>query len=546
MITGELKSNIDKLWEEFWVGGITNPLTVIEQITFLMYSRMLDLQESRDEQKEMLADVPFKRRFAEFEQDLRFSRYCHLGADEMLEVVRDGVFDHFRSLNHEGSILSHFMKNARLEIVKPSLLVNAVEMIAKLPIERGDTKGDLYEYLLSKLTTAGINGQFRTPRHIIRAMVEMMEPNPARHERLCDPACGTAGFLSNSYEYIVERYTSADNVHRERVANERGELEEQLVFAGDLLGGYRHHVDTDMFHGYDFDATMLRIAAMNLIMHGVEQPDIHYQDTLSQGFSDRYPNASHEGFHLILANPPFTGTLDEGDIDPKLTAKVKTKKTELLFIARILQMLKIGGRSATIVPQGVLFGSSKAHVQLRELLVEHNQLEAVINLPSGVFKPYAGVATALLIFTKGGATDNVWFYDLANDGYSLDDKRNPIAQNDLPHLVSTWQHYRRQQRMPVGNFIGHQLSRQLAEQFPNNEHLKDQQGNERDYRDRTQKAFIVPKTDIAAQQYDLSINRYKEVVYKEESYEDPKDILRKLRTLEVEIMCDLKALGKML
>ena len=546
MITGELKSNIDKLWEEFWVGGITNPLTVIEQITFLMYSRMLDLQESRDEQKEMLASVPFKRRFAEFEQDLRFSRYCHLGADEMLEVVRDGVFDHFRSLNHEGSILSHFMKNARLEIVKPSLLVNAVEMIAKLPIERGDTKGDLYEYLLSKLTTAGINGQFRTPRHIIRAMVEMMEPNPARHERLCDPACGTAGFLSNSYEYIVERYTSADNVHRELVANERGELEEQLVFAGDLLGDYRHHVDTDMFHGYDFDATMLRIAAMNLIMHGVEQPDIHYQDTLSQGFSDRYPNASHEGFHLILANPPFTGTLDEEDIDPKLTARVKTKKTELLFIARILQMLKIGGRSATIVPQGVLFGSSKAHVQLRELLVEHNQLEAVINLPSGVFKPYAGVATAILIFTKGGATDNVWFYDLANDGDSLDDKRYPITQNDLPHLVSSWQHYRRQQRLPVGNFIGHQLSRQLAEQFPNNEHLKDQQGNERDYRDRTQKAFIVPKADLVAQKYDLSINRYKKVVYQEEIYETPKDILRKLRVLEVEIMRDIKALGKML
>ncbi|MNZ08251.1 putative type I restriction enzymeP M protein [compost metagenome] len=546
MITGELKSNIDKLWEEFWVGGITNPLTVIEQITFLMYSRMLDLQESRDEQKEMLVGVPFKRRFAEFEQELRFSRYCHLGADEMLEVVRDGVFDHFRSLNHEGSILSHFMKNARLEIINANLLVRAVDRIAMLPVERGDTKGDLYEYLLSKLTTAGINGQFRTPRHIIRAMVEMMEPSPARHERLCDPACGTAGFLSNSYEYIVERYTSADNIHSEMVANERGELEQQLVFAGDLLGDYRHHVDTDMFHGYDFDATMLRIAAMNLIMHGVEQPDIHYQDTLSQGFSDRFPDASQGDFHLILANPPFTGTLDEEDIDPKLLGKVKTKKTELLFIARILQMLKIGGRSATIVPQGVLFGSSKAHVQLRELLVEQNQLEAVINLPSGVFKPYAGVATAILIFTKGGATNNVWFYDLASDGYSLDDKRNPISQNDLPHLVSSWQHYRKQTNMPVGNFIGHQLSRQLTEQFPNNEHLKDEAGNERDYQDRTQKAFIVPKAEIAAQKYDLSINRYKEVVYQEDIYEAPKDILRKLRVLEVEIMRDIKALGKML
>ena len=546
MITGELKSSIDKLWNEFWVGGITNPLTVIEQITFLLYSRMLDMQESKDEQRQALTGLPFTRRFSELEQEQRFSRYCHLSADEMLEVVRDGVFDHFRSLNHEGSILSHFMKNARLEIVKPNLLVNAVEMIGKLPIERGDTKGDLYEYLLSKLTTAGINGQFRTPRHIIRAMVEMMEPNPARHERLCDPACGTAGFLSNSYEYILERYSSAESVHNQMVANERGELEEQKVFSGDLLGEYRQHIDTDMFHGYDFDATMLRIAAMNLIMHGVEQPDIHYQDTLSQGFSERYPNASNEGFHLILANPPFTGTLDEEDIDPKLLAKVKTKKTELLFIARILQMLKVGGRSATIVPQGVLFGSSKAHVQLRELLVEHNQLEAVINLPSGVFKPYAGVATAILIFTKGGATSNVWFYDLQNDGYSLDDKRNPIAQNDLPHLVSCWQHYRRQNQLPVGNFIGDQLQRQLQAQYPNNEQLYRPDGAERDYLDRTQSAFIVPKSEIAAQKYDLSINRYKQVVYQEEQYEAPTVILGKLKALENEILADLNALEKML
>jgi len=546
MITGELKSSIDKLWNEFWVGGITNPLTVIEQITFLLYSRMLDMQESKDEQRLALTGLPFKRRFSELEQEQRFSRYCHLGADEMLAVVRDGVFDHFRSLNHEGSILSHFMKNARLEIVKPNLLVNAVEMIGKLPIERGDTKGDLYEYLLSKLTTAGINGQFRTPRHLIRAMVEMMEPNPARHERLCDPACGTAGFLSNSYEYILERYSSAESVHSQMVANERGELEEQKVFSGDLLGEYRQHIDTDMFHGYDFDATMLRIAAMNLIMHGVEQPDIHYQDTLSQGFRERYPNASNEGFHLILANPPFTGTLDEEDIDPKLLAKVKTKKTELLFIARILQMLKVGGRSATIVPQGVLFGSSKAHVQLRELLVEHNQLEAVINLPSGVFKPYAGVATAILIFTKGGATSNVWFYDLQNDGFSLDDKRNPIAANDLPHLVSCWQHYRRQNQLPVGNFIGDQLQRQLQAQYPHNEHLQGQDGAERDYRDRTQSAFIVPKSEIAAQKYDLSINRYKEVVYQEEQYEAPSVILGKLKALENEILADLNALEKML
>lgn len=546
MITGELKSNIDKLWEEFWVGGITNPLTVIEQITYLMYSRMLDIQETKDEHKEVLSGESFTRRFGAYQQELRFSRYSNLGADEMLEVVRDGVFQHFRSLNHDDSILSHFMKDARLEIVKASLLVKAVEMIKKLPIDKGDTKGDLYEYLLSKLTTAGINGQFRTPRQIIRAMVEMMEPNPARGERICDPTCGTAGFLSNSYEYIVERYTSSDNVHTETVVNEKNELETQKIFIGDLLAEYREHVDTDMFHGYDFDSTMLRIAAMNLIMHGVTQPDIHYQDTMSQSFSDRYPDASNEGFHLILANPPFTGTLDEEDIDPKILAKVKTKKTELLFVARILQMLKVGGRSATVVPQGVLFGSSKAHVALRELLVEKNQLEAVVNLPSGVFKPYAGVATAILIFTKGGETNNVWFYDLENDGYSLDDKRNKIAKNDLPHMVSCWQHYRKQNSMPTGNFLGDKLQAQLIQQFPNGEHLKNADGSERDYADRTQKAFTVPKTDIKANKYDLSINRYKEVVYEKEVYEAPKVILGKLKSLESEILEDLNALEAML
>ena len=272
-----------------------------------------------------------------------------------------------------------------------------------------------------------------------------MEPNPARHERICDPACGTGGFLSTTYEYLLEKYSTLDSIHTETVTNEKGELEQQKIFSGDLLSEYRQHVDFDMFHGYDFDSTMLRIAAMNLIMHGVDEPDIHYQDTMSQSFSDKYPEASHDAFHLILANPPFTGTLDEEDIDPAILKMVKTKKTELLFCARILQMLKVGGRSATVVPQGVLFGSSKAHQSLRKTLVEDNQLEAVVNLTSGVFKPYAGVATAILIFTKGGETDNVWFYDLENDGFSLDDKRNPIDKNDLPHLVASWKQYRQRQ-----------------------------------------------------------------------------------------------------
>ena len=539
MITGTLKSQIDKLWEEFWVGGITNPLTVIEQITYLMYSRMLDTMESKDEQKQALAGVDFKPRFKAHQQDCRFSRYCNLSADEMMEIVRDEVFLHFRSLTKEkgdeGTLLGEFMKDARLEIVKPNLLVKAVEMIKSLPLDRGDTKGDLYEYLLSKLTTAGINGQFRTPRHIIRAMVEMMEPNPARGERICDPACGTGGFLSTSYEYLLEKYSSLDSIHTETVTNEKGELEQQKIFSGDLLNEYRNHVDFDMFHGYDFDSTMLRIAAMNLIMHGVDEPDIHYQDTMSQSFSDKYPDASHDAFHLILANPPFTGTLDEEDIDPVLLKSVKTKKTELLFCARILQMLKVGGRSATVVPQGVLFGSSKAHQSLRKTLVEDNQLEAVVNLPSGVFKPYAGVATAILIFTKGGETDNVWFYDLENDGFSLDDKRNPIDKNDLPNLVASWKQYRKSKNLPADEFMGHKLTEKL-----NGAEIRSE------WEDRTQKAFVVPKADLKANKYDLSINRYKEVVYEEEVYDPPKVILGRLKALEVEIQRELGELEGML
>lgn len=544
MITGDLKSKIDGLWEDFWVGGITNPLTVIEQITYLMYSRMLDTQEQRDEKRKQIAGVDFKPRFTPEQQEFRFSYYSNLGSDEMMEVVRDGVFQHFRQLGQADAskvtLLGNFMKDARLEIVKPSLLTKAVEVIKNLPLDRGDTKGDLYEYLLSKLTTAGINGQFRTPRHIIRTMVEMMEPNPARGETICDPACGTGGFLATSYEYLLEKYSSLESIHTEIGTNERGELEEQKIFTGDLLTPWRNHVDNNMFHGYDFDTTMLRIAAMNLIMHGVEAPDIHYQDTMSQSFSTNFPQASKNAFNLILANPPFTGSLDEEDIDSTLSAMVKTKKTELLFLARILQMLKVGGRSATIVPQGVLFGSSKAHQSLRKTLVEDNQLEAVINLPSGVFKPYAGVATAILSFTKGGQTDEVWFYDLQNDGYSLDDKRNPIKDNDLPHLLASWKHYRTLRGLPVDNFMGEKLASLLKQLHP--------EGIDAgvDFKDRTQAAFVVPKEDIAAQKYDLSINRYKEVVYQAEEYEDPKMILKRLKDLEKEILADLDELEGML
>ena len=522
MINGQLKSKIDKLWEEFWTGGITNPLTVIEQITFLMYARLLDMNETSDEKKALRTNQSFKHRFNEEQQHIRWKNLKHIeSADVLMTTIRDQLFPYFKSTAGGNSLFAEFMKDAQLMVQKPSLLVKAVAMVDELPLDNGDTKGDLYEYLLSKLTTAGINGQFRTPRHIIRAMVEVLDP--VATDRICDPACGTAGFLSVAYEFMLQKYSSAAGTHSETIINEKGEAETQTLYSGDLLAQHRHHVDTDMFYGFDFDATMLRIAAMNLVMHGVAEPDIHYQDTLSQRFTENHPHAAKEGFDIVLANPPFKGSLDEEDVAPELLRMVKTKKTELLFVALILRMLKIGGRAAVIVPDGVLFGSSNAHQQLREELIERNQLEAIISLPSGVFKPYAGVSTAIIIFTKGGQTERVMFYDLAADGFSLDDKRTPIANNDLPDAISQWRAY---QQLVVNN--------------ANSEAIEQQFG------DKTQKAFVVDKADIASQKYDLSINRYKKVEYLEESYAPPREILRELKALEEGILVDLEELEAML
>jgi len=436
-LTTPLKSDIDRLWTEFWTGGITNPLTVIEQISFLMFSRLLDVTETRTEKREARTKKTGKHIFTSAQQPLRWSHFKHLPAEEMLRVVRDKVFPHFRDLNG-GTTFSECMKDAQLMVTRPSLLVNAINMIDRLPITDGDAKGDLYEYMLGKLTTAGINGQFRTPRHIIRFMVELLEPKPT--ETVGDPACGTAGFLVGTMQYLLETHTSAKG----KLKGEHGET----IYTGDLLEPYRAHIQNEMFHGFDFDATMLRIASMNLMLHGVDNPDIHNRDTLSNAFMEKFPKQAEGGFDVILANPPFKGSLDEGDVHPSLTQQVKTKKTELLFIVLILRMLKKGGRSATIVPDGVLFGSSKAHVALRRLLVEQNQLEAIISLPSGVFKPYAGVSTAILVFSKGGKTDHVFFYDVQADGFSRDDKRTPSGSemgplgpkkaNDLYAAVERW------------------------------------------------------------------------------------------------------------
>lgn len=517
MITGPLRSRVDKLWEEFWTGGITNPLTVIEQISFLMFSRLLDMRESTEEKKwnrthkgKSFSGVFFSP--DKKGQEIRWSHFRHEGGDQMLHVVRDWVFPHFRTLGTNGQKLTdqpkntfaEYMKDAQLMIQKPSLLVSAVNMIEELPLAQGDTKGDLYEYLLSKLTTAGINGQFRTPRHIISLMVDLMEPEPTWV--IGDPCCGTGGFLIGVIEHLRKKYTSKEGRIVEKVNGD------QLVtYTGDLLEPYRQHIQSGMFHGFDFDVTMLRIAAMNLMLHGVDTPDIHYQDTLSNSFPEKFSRYASDCFDLILANPPFKGSLDEQDVHSSLTGKVKTRKTELLFLMLMLRMLKLGGGCAVIVPDGVLFGSSNAHVAARRLLVEENQLEAVVKLPAGVFKPYAGVSTAILIFTKGGRTTDVWFYDVQADGFSLDDKRDPVEANDLPDVRARWAN--RNQKKDI---------------------------------DRKDKAFFVPKAEIAENKYDLSLNRYKEIIHEEVKYAPPKKILGRLKKLEEEIASDLEELEGML
>ncbi|MFT7373640.1 MAG: type I restriction enzyme M protein [Oleiphilaceae bacterium] len=533
MLTGPIKNNIDRLWEKFWSGGITNPLTVIEQISYLMFARMLDMQEEVAERKATRTGKDFAKLFPNTPEGqlLRWKNFKNLSGTELHKHLKTNVYPYFAQLGQvaekeglaeDGSTvqalgnIGEYMQDADLEIKNESVLVSAIEMVDDLPLTQSDVKGDIYEYLLSKLTTAGINGQFRTPRHIIDAMIEMTDPQPS--ERICDPACGTAGLLARSMEYLNRVHSSDSGIFEDEEGNKH--------YTGDLLEPYREHIDTEMFWGFDFDTTMLRVSSMNMALHGVNGANILYQDSLNKSIKENYPAQEENFFDVILANPPFKGAIDETNTNPKVLDMVKTKKTELLFVASILRQLKLGGRAAVVVPDGVLFGSSKAHQQLRQELIENNQLEGVVSLPSGVFKPYAGVSTAILFFTKGGSTERVWFYDLKADGYSLDDKRSELKGadgNDLPDAKAKWKQYR-------------QL---VTRNAPANE-------IEQVFGDKTQKAFVVDAIDIQANKYDLSINRYKEVVYEEEQFEDPKVILNKLKTLESEIMADLNELEGML
>ncbi len=491
MITGPIKSQVDAIWNAFWSGGISNPMEVIEQMTYLLFIKRLDelqtLQEKKANRLKREIEGPI---FNSKQQKLRWSVFKQMGdAAAMYDVVAHKVFPFIKTLGDEGSTYATHMKDARFTIPTPALLAKVVDLLDAIPMEDRDTKGDLYEYMLGKIASAGQNGQFRTPRHIIKLMVEMMAPKPA--DTICDPACGTAGFLVAAAEYLQQHYT-------------------QDIYA-DTKAAKRFNQGT--FHGFDFDSTMLRVGSMNMLLHGVENPAIENRDSLSEG------HAGVEGqFSLILANPPFAGSLDYESTAKDLQRMVKTKKTELLFLALFLRLLKPGGRAAVIVPDGVLFGSSKAHKELRRTLVEDHKLDGIVSMPSGVFRPYAGVSTAILLFTKtdSGGTDAVWFYDMQADGYSLDDKRNPLdaskhENNNLPDILKRWQ----------------KRAKETS-------------------RARTDQSFLVPKTEIAGNDYDLSINRYKQVVHEAVQYDPPQKILAELKALEVEIMRGMEDLEGML
>ncbi|WP_278415538.1 HsdM family class I SAM-dependent methyltransferase [Lactobacillus taiwanensis] len=503
MINGELKSKIDSLWDTFAAGGLTNPLNVIEQITYLMFIKDLDDLDNKKKKDNLLLGLNDYKSIYDGKvqvdddlvvngDELRWSTFKDFAPDKMFTVVQTEVFPFIKNLkNGEDSSFARHMKDAAFLIPTPGLLSKVVESLDEIyrlmdadVSKRADIRGDVYEYLLGKLSTAGRNGQFRTPRHIIKMMVELM--NPQADDKIADPAAGTAGFLVEAAEYLQTR------------------KKDEIFYTKEN----KHYFNNEMFTGYDTDQTMLRIGAMNLLTHGVDNPNIDYHDSLSDQNTDK------DEYSLILANPPFKGSLDYDTVSNDLLKVCKTKKTELLFLTLFLRMLKVGGRCACIVPDGVLFGSSKAHKSIRKVLVEDNNLEAVISMPSGVFKPYAGVSTAILIFTKtgNGGTDKVWFYDMTADGFSLDDKRTPVKENDIPDIIERFKH----------------LDKEID-------------------RKKTEKSFMVGKKDIVANDYDLSINRYKEIEYKPVEYPPTKDIIAEIEKLDKEAndaLQELKALLK--
>ena len=502
MITGEIKNKIDQIWDTFFVAGITNPITVLEQMTYIFFMKMLDDKQLQEEEnardwgaevqnptfptgqlwvnpeavsEEEKAGIPY--------ENLRWHVFKNFGSDNMFKIVRQSVFEFIKHIGTgEESAYSRYMKSAIFLIPNARTLSKVVDGVDALDMNNRDAMGDVYEYILGKMAASGTNGQFRTPRHIIRMIVEMMEPTP--QDYICDPAMGSAGFLVEAVKYIKENYGTA-------------------MYAAEEV----HHMKTSMINGYDTDQTMLRIGAMNLLLHDITAPELAWRDSLSE------QNEDQNCYSLIMANPPFAGSLDKGNVNKKILAYANTSKTELLFLAQFVRSLEIGGRCASIVPDGVLFGTSKAHVAIRKEIVDNQQLRAVISMPSGVFKPYAGVSTAVLIFTKtnSGGTDKVWFYDMKADGFSLDDKRSVISENDIPDVVSRF----------------HNL-------------------NAEDTRTRKDQSFFVPVEDIRKNDYDLSINKYKEVEREKVEYEPVNAILRRLKETESNYLKGYKELCDML
>jgi len=496
MITGEIKNRIDKIWDAFWTGGITNSLTVLEQMTYLFFMKMLDDAQVKKEASAAVLgieieeptfksgnwhnpdtdrDVPYS--------DLRWRTFINFEPERMFNTIRNDVFPFIKNLNEgKESAYSRFMENAVFLVQSPRTLVKIVEGVNSLDMNNRDTMGDVYEYVLGKMAASGNNGQFRTPRHIIRMMVELMQPT--LKDTICDPAMGSAGFIVESAKYIKERY------------------EKEL-----LKQEHSNHYKNEMFHGFDTDQTMLRIGAMNLMLHGVENPDIRYLDSLSTD------NADTDNYTLCLANPPFAGSLDYEAASKSLLSITKTKKTELLFVALFTRMLKVGGRCASIVPDGVLFGNSTGHKAIRKELIDNHRLQAVISMPSGVFQPYSGVSTAILIFTKtnAGGTDKVWFYDMKADGFSLDQRREEVKENDIPDVVARYSDLKAEEN-----------------------------------RTRKDKSFLVPVEEIRNNDYDLSINKYKEVERVKVEYEKPTVILDRIKALEAEINSALSDIEKVI
>ena len=497
MITGELKNKIDGLWQNFYFGGITNPMDVIEQMTYMMFIKDLDDSDNLRTKEATMLGLEYESIFAKQVQigdrtvdgnQLKWSVFHDFPADKMYSTVQELVFPFIKNLHGDkGSAYSKYMGDAIFKIPTPLMLSKVVdgmdELYSMFPIDDTDTKGDVYEYMLSKLSVSGVNGQFRTPRHIIKMIVELMRPLPT--DTICDPACGTGGFLVATQEYLKKN-------HKQEIFFNKKNAE---------------HFNNEMFHGYDTDRTMLRVSAMNMTTHGVNNPIIEYRDSLSDSNPDK------DMYSLVLANPPFKGSLDNDIVSQDLLKVCKTKKTELLFLALFVRSLKIGGRCACIVPDGVLFGSSTAHKAIRKEIVENQRLEAVISMPSGVFKPYAGVSTAILIFTKTGhgGTDKVWFYDMKADGFSLDDKRGAIKENDIPDIINRF----------------HNLDGETD-------------------RLRTDQSFFVDKKEIASNGYDLSINKYKETEYVPVQYPPTSEIIAKLKQLEAEISVQMEELEVML